>query len=370
MTRARRIAAGAGLALATCLVASVTSAAAAGGWWVPAPGRARSISALASDQGQGTLAIAGGGAGWYRPETGGFPEIAWPRDASTYGPPIAVAAAEGLGVVAFRNGRLLQVGGAAPGSWLSPVAGVPQALAVSTAAGQLAVASSRGLFSGRLGRRLELVAPGDAMAVLAPAAPGLDWVALVGGRLWLRAPASGWIRSPRAPVFARKTRALAELASGLLLVGEPGGLVWRGSASAWERVFQVLPYGGLGGVPQVTAAAADGPSAAYLATDGFGTLLTPDGGYSWYRAAPANSAIAALATVGPVFSARPRGFVIAVSRQGVYLHRLQALPQPPTYTPTNQAAELEGTAAVTLGAALLVILLLWYGAGRRRRLSV
>jgi hypothetical protein len=163
---------------------------------------------------------------------------------------------------------------------------------------------------------------------------------------------------------------VAELSSGVILVGQPGGLIWRGAGGIWSRAFQILPYGGLGGVPAVTALVSDGSTSAYVATDGFGTLLTPDGGFSWYRAPPSDGAILALATVGPVFSSRAHGFVVALSPGRVFLHRLQLLPEPPSYTPTSETAELVGTAAVTLASVLLVVLLLWLLTRRQHRLSV
>jgi photosystem II stability/assembly factor-like uncharacterized protein len=163
---------------------------------------------------------------------------------------------------------------------------------------------------------------------------------------------------------------MAELSDGSILVAEPGGLVWRGAGQSWTPAFQLLPYGGLGGVPQPTSLAADGYESAYLATDGFGTLLTPDGGYSWYRAAPPEGTITSLATVGPVFGARAHGYVVATSRAGLFVHRLQQLPEPPVYTPSGQTAELLGTAAVTLLAVLLTLVGLWYLSRRARPRSV
>jgi hypothetical protein len=163
---------------------------------------------------------------------------------------------------------------------------------------------------------------------------------------------------------------LAQLSSGVLLVGQTGGLIWRGQGESWSRAFQILPYGGLGGVPTVTSLVADGATSAYVGTAGFGTLLTPDGGYSWYRAAPASGVISALATVGPVFSAKAHGFVVALTPGQIYLHRLQLLPEPLAYTPTAESAELVGTAAVTLATVFLIVLFLWLLSRRQRRRSV
>lgn len=123
-------------------------------------------------------------------------------------------------------------------------------------------------------------------------------------------------------------------------------------------------------MPQPTSLAADGEGSAYLATDGYGTLLSPDGGYSWYRAAPPEDSITSLATVGPVFGATAHGYVLATSAAGLFVHRLEALPEPPVYSPSGQTAELLGTAAVTLLSALLTLMGLWHLSRRARARSV
>lgn len=347
-------------------------AAAAGSWWVRSPPSTRFISAVASNQGFSTLAISDGAPGWYLPDSGHFTALpAAATGSAPSGTAVAVAADLDMGVVAYRQGALLEVTQAGGRRALPPAVGVPSSVAlVAGRQSLLAVSTSRGLFSGRLGARLSLVAASPAQLVLAPSRPGLAWLALVDGRLWTRPAGSGWARAQRAPLFDSQTHVMAELSDGSILVAEPGGLVWRGAGESWAPTFQLLPYGGLGGVPQATSLVADGVTSAYLATDGFGTLLTPDGGYSWYRAAPPEAAISSLATVGPVFGTRPHGLVVATSAAGVFVHRLQLLPAPPVYSPSSQTAELLGTVAVTLFSVLLVTLLLWYLSRRQHRLSV
>ncbi|MGC1184988.1 MAG: hypothetical protein WBA31_07545 [Candidatus Dormiibacterota bacterium] len=338
------------------------------GWWVAAPGGTPPISAIASDQGSTTLAISKGVAGWYSPTSGRFSEIKLP---SRFGPALAVGASGRQGVIAFARGELVEAGPTGRVRPLPRLSGSPRALAVF---GQdpvlVAVATSTGLFSGRLRTPLSKITSGNGGAVIAPPTPGRAWLALVSGRLWQRPPGGHWTLARSAPRFAATTSALTELATGIVLVGEPEGLIWRGDGDRWARSFQVLPYGGLSGVPTVTALVADGATSAYLATDGFGTLLTPDGGYTWYRAPPPDASVSQLATMGPVFSSHAHGLVVAVSPSRLYLHRLQELPQPPTYSPASASAELAGTAAVTVGSIFLVTLLLWWWSRRRRGLSV
>lgn len=372
MSGVGRVLFGALLALGLTFLLSTAPAAAAAGWWVAAPPGTPSISAVASNQGPITLAISDGVAGWYSPSTARFRPLQLPSGLEPkLGPALTVAAAGRVGVVGFRRGQLVEVSPGGTVLRLPPVTGLPHAVAVSGGDPALvAIATSRGLFSGRLGSSLSKITSGSALAVMAPPDSGRAWLALVSGRLWERRAGGRWLETRGAPTFGRTTTALAELSSGVVLVGEPGGLIWRGDGGSWARAFQVLPYGGLGGVPTVTSLVADGVMSAYLGTDGFGTLLTPDGGYTWYRAPPPDATIAQLATVGPVFSTHAHGLVVAVSSGGIYLHRLQALPQPPTYSPPSAGAELVGTAAVTVVSVLLITLLLWLMSRRQRRLSV
>ncbi|HUY57700.1 MAG TPA: hypothetical protein VMV12_07715 [Candidatus Micrarchaeaceae archaeon] len=358
------------LALGLTIGWSMIPARAAGGWWVRAPSSTPPISAVASDQGAVTLAISKGQPGWYSPTSGEFTSIISPlQPAASLGIAVAVAAAGQRGVVAYQHGLIAEVSRGGLSRRVGVVQGVPRAVAVTAGQG-VAVVTSQGLFTGLPGARLTLVAAGDGQALIAPPAGGLPWLALLSGWLWRRAAGQGWVRAAGSPNFGLETEAIAQLDSGVILVGQPGGLIWRREQGSWSRALQVLPYGGLGGVPGVTSLVAVGSSSAYLGTDGFGTLLTPDGGYTWYRAPPSQAAITGLATVGPVFVRQAHGFVVGLSSGAVFLHRLQAFPEPPSYTPTVNAAELGGTAAVTLGAALLVTLLLWLLVLRERRLSV
>jgi hypothetical protein len=368
MRRALLGAALAAAALSLGATAAQDSPLAAESWWALAPPSLSAITEVASNQGASTLVLYQDVPGWYTPGTGSISALAGLRGSPLTGGAVAIAADKGKGVVAYRRGALAAVDLLGGVIRLPVVGGVPASLALAGSGPySLAVATSKGLYFGPLGSRLQLVADGPAARVLAPPRPGLAWLALVQGRLWARAPGAGWGPVAGAPEFGASTKALTELANGVVLVGQQDGLVWRGSGRTWDRAFQVLPYGGLEGVPAVSALVADGPGSAYLATDGFGTLLTPDGGYTWYRAAPPASSISTLATVGPVFASRAHGFVVAVSPGAVYLHRLQELPEPPTYSPGSQVAELAGTAGVTAGSALLATLLLWLWSRRRPR---
>ena len=367
----RRAWLGAALAAATLSLGAATAGdacLAAESWWAPAPPGVAGVTEVASDQGPATLVLDRGLPGWYRPGEGSVSTVAGLGGSAVTGAAVAVGADKGKGVIVYRGGAVASLDLLGEVAHLPAVGGVPAAVALGGSGPlELAIATSKGLYFGPLGGRLPLVADGPATTVLAPPRPGLAWVALVRGRLWSRAQGASWGPAAGAPEFGASTKALAELADGVVLVGQRDGLVWRGSGRSWERAFQLLPYGGLGGVPALAALVADGPASAYLATHGFGTLLTPDGGYTWYRAAPPAGSISVLAAVGPVFASRAHGFVVAVSPGAVYLHRLQELPAPPTYSPGSQVAERAGTAAVTVGSALMATLLLWLWGRRRPR---
>ncbi len=348
--------AGLSLALALALLASAPLAAAAATWWSPAPRGLSRLSAVASSAAGSTLAIRQGSAEVYSWQPARLRSLRLPSTSSDPGRAVAVAAAGGLGVAAFSTGMVLEVHLASRRSaWLPRVSGGVQSLALGGGAvPDLALATRRGLLFARLGSVPSMVAPGEATAVQAPPAQGRSWLALVGGRVW-RQKGGAWAPFPGAPFLGLGARALAQLADGVVLVGARSGMVWRQLGGRWRPAFQVLPYGGLGGVPELTSMVAVGSSAAYLGTDGFGTLLTPDGGYTWYSAAP-TAEVRGLAAVGPVEAREARGLVLALAGDGaVYTHRLQALPGPPTYPPSDQLAQLLGTGAVVLVAALLTV---------------
>ncbi len=337
-------------------------------WWPPLPLR---LTAVASSPSTRTLAISRGRAGWLRPLTGSFRPL---RSAGA-GPARAVAmAAGGEGCIVLRSGRtvFLGPGGRLLGTAQLPGGPAPAGTAVALAAGAggplAVVATPRGLVALRPGRPANTLLRGDATAVVPPAATRHPWWALVGGELaWSRSGTS-WAPVPRAPRFAASTHVLAALVDGTVLVAEPSGLVWSRTGQGWARVLQLLPAGGLSSVPEPTALQAVNVSSAYLATDGFGALLTPDDGYGWYRAAPSQlpATVDLLATVGPVRSAtRPRGLVLAAGPRGLSVHALQPLPTPPAYQGATQTAEELGTAAVTLAAIALAAGALWLGSRRR-----
>ncbi len=362
----RLVTLGLGLAVAGLAAAPVDAAPL---WWAPAPALGRPISQMASDTGSRTLAISRGVAGWLDPTSGSFLPVEGGAGAAF----VAAHGADGL--VLYGSGRLVETTAGGPTRLLQRLPGRPGGLGMGPGRRPMVAAvTSSGLFWGYLGSPLShraatfrVTAPG---AMAAPVRPGQPFVVVTAKGVLLLLPDGKVQISAGAPRLGSHP-SVVELSDGVLLAGDRTGLVWGLYRGGWQPVFQLLPYGGLGGVPALTAMISDGPTAAYLATAGFGTLLTPDGGYTWYRAAPPVADVVALATLGPVFSAKPSGLVVAATPAGLFLHRLQALPAPPAYSGAGLEQQLLGTIWVTVGAAALVTLLMWWPRRRRRgRLSV
>ena len=168
---------------------------------------------------------------------------------------------------------------------------------------------------------------------------------------------------PNAPYLGGAAALIAAPAAlpGVVVAAGSDGHVWRRDAAGrWATSFIALPSGGLAPAPRVTALAAfDTPltTAVYMATSGYGVLLSDDGGDDWIRAdagLPGN--VNALAADAPLRS------LFAATVSGLYVHRLQALPAPPVYRDTALLLRWLGIAAVSLaasvaGASLLLLAL-------------
>ncbi len=355
-----------GLAAGMALSALVPVSAATS-WWVPAPGRHLSLSSIASNSLPTTLVIMAGHSYWLEAQTGQLSGSGTPGRADF------VAAAGQRGLVLNADHELYYVRRRQPSEPLQRLPGRPLGLAVAAGSSpEVVAATTSGLFRGLLGARLREVpgsqSLGPALALAGPVLAGQPFVIATRAGISLLSAAGRLRRSPGSPRLGTHP-ALAEIGDGIVLAGDRAGLIYAHYRSGWTPVFQLLPYGGLGGVPDLTAILGVGPAAAYVATSGFGTLLTPDGGYSWYRAAPPtpDGRVLALASLGPVYAPHPSGLVVAAGPGGLFLHRLQTLPGPPAYSGASQTAQLLATTAITVVAALAVILAMWWTRRRQRR---
>lgn len=365
--RVRRLGLGtAALALAAALATAAAPAVAASTWWRPAVAP-KHLTQVAQNSERLTLGIAAGRAGWFAAGGTAFVPVAG-------GPAAEVAAAGKLGVVLQRDGWLVEANYGLPARRLQRLPGTPIGLAVAPApAPTLVAATSEGVFWGRLGTRLRRVpgAPDPPLALADSAGPKLPFVVAFPQGIFTLSR-SGRLQESKGSPRLGAGAALAELSDGVVLAGSRSGLIWGLYSTGWQAVFQILPSGGLSGVPDLTAIQGVGASAAYVATLGFGTLLTPDGGYTWYRAAPGGTyRISALSALGPVSAAKPSGYVVAVTSRGLFLHRLQALPAPPVYQGRRRTLDLLWTALVTLvGSGLVVVAMYARRRQHRRRLFV
>jgi hypothetical protein len=170
------------------------------------------------------------------------------------------------------------------------------------------------------------------------------------------------------------------LGAGASLIASPGalpgvvvavgidGTVWRrGQDGDWKQALLLLPQSLFQGVPRITALTAFTvvthplSDAIYLGTDGYGVLISTDGGDDWIRAgAGLPDAVFSLAADSA------RHAVYAGTSAGLWVHLLQAFPAPPAYHDAALVWRWLGIGAVTLVAAALTLLGLVRLVPRRR----
>ena len=164
---------------------------------------------------------------------------------------------------------------------------------------------------------------------------------------------------PGAPYLGAGAHLLAAPAAVLGAVVAVGSdnHVWRRTPSgSWSTAFIPLPAGGLSGTPRITSLAAFTQplsTAVYMGVDGYGVLLTQDGGDDWIRADPGlPENVLGLAT-DPAAKA-----LYAATDRGLYVHHLQSFPAPPVYIDSALYLRWLGIAAVALAATIAALLAL------------
>lgn len=331
-------------------------------WWVAVPGAPDGLTQVAASSSAPTLAIVDGEAGWLWPLTGRYRRLGLGHAA------FVAALPGGSGLVQASSGQLLEVD-ADHSRRLGHLPGRPLGVSVEPGAKPWVVAiTTRGVYQWRPPGLPRAVAGGrgDPLAVAPPATADHPFVIAESSGEYLLRPGGRLVSSPGSPKLGSGAK-VAELADGVILAVARSGVVWGLYRDGWQAAFQVLPAGGVSGVPSINGLVAVSSSAAYLATSGFGTLLTPDGGYSWYRAdLPGTSSALQVSTFGPVLSSDPHGYVLAITPAGLYRHLLQPLPTPPQYFGSSGSTQLLLISLVTAAASALVILLVW--AWRRHQL--
>jgi hypothetical protein len=154
---------------------------------------------------------------------------------------------------------------------------------------------------------------------------------------------------------------------GFVVAVSTGGTVWRRDPSGgWSVSLALLPATLITGTPAVTSIAGFNTSpvsgVVYIGTAGYGTLLTSDVGDDWVRADPG------LPDDVLSLAADPSGAAPAIwagTSQGLYVHRLQAVPGIPNYSGRSLTGKWLITIALSLGVIVLagVALVVW---SRRR----
>jgi hypothetical protein len=162
---------------------------------------------------------------------------------------------------------------------------------------------------------------------------------------------------PHSPFLGDSAHLIAAPAAlaGVAVAAGTDNHVWRRAPSGqWATSFILLPAGGLSGAPQVTALAAFTQPlsvAVYMGTDGYGVLVSEDGGDDWIRADPGlPENVLGLATDS---AARA---LYAATDQGLYVHHLQAFPAPPVYQDASLYLRWLGIGLVALVATAAAVL--------------
>ncbi|MEO8898248.1 MAG: hypothetical protein ABI473_06085 [Candidatus Dormibacter sp.] len=249
-------------------------------------------------------------------------------------------------------------------AWWQPLAYVGLRIsAVSVTHGRLTVATSSGDFSST-DRGATFTATTATPAPSLPVVVGIAFWDIRNGTVMTGATAVGTgvvteHPDPGAPYLGAGAHLLAAPAAvpGAVIAVGSDNHVWRRTLSgAWATAFIPLPAGGLSGAPRVTAVAAFTQplsAAVYLGFDGYGVLLSNDGGDDWIRADPGlPENVLGLAT-------DPAAKVLyAATDQGLYVHHLQSFPQAPVYPHPELYRDWLGIGVVALLATMAALLAL------------
>jgi hypothetical protein len=159
---------------------------------------------------------------------------------------------------------------------------------------------------------------------------------------------------PRSPDLGAGAHLLAAPAAvpGVVVAVARNGSVWRRSQDGgWGLALLLLPAGLIGGVPTVTSVAAFAQpvtGTVYLSTDGYSVLLSADSGDDWIHANPGlPDSVFALAADAPARS------LYAATSDGLYVHHLQSLPAPPSYSDSALALRWLGIGLVALASVVI-----------------
>jgi hypothetical protein len=225
------------------------------------------------------------------------------------------------------------------GQRVTSVLALPGLMLVTTGLG--------GYLSSDNGQSFQPIASGRHLAL--PVTPGpTDWE-IDNGAVLTAASGHALAPDPGAPLLGASAHLIAAPAAlpGVVVAVGSDNHVWRRAPSGhWATTFILLPAGGLSGAPQVTSLAAFTTplsGAVYMGTNGYGVLLSQDGGDDWVRADPGLPEN----VLGLSADSQARA-LYAATDQGLFVHHLQSFPGPPVYHDASLYLRWLGIAIVAL----------------------
>jgi hypothetical protein len=244
------------------------------------------------------------------------------------------------------------------GQRVSDVIALPDLMLVNAASGVYLSADD--------GQSFQPIAPGRHLALPEPLRPTV-WE-IDSGTVLTAPKGHSLAPDPGAPFLGASAHLIAAPAAlpGVVVAVGTDNHVWRRYPSGhWATSFILLPAGGLSGTPQVTSLAAfttPVSGAVYMGTNGYGVLLTEDGGDDWIRADPGlPENVLALSA-----DSQARA-LYAATDQGLFVHHLQSLPAPPVYQDARLYLRWLGIGAVGLVATVFAVVALGVALSPRRR---
>lgn len=212
-------------------------------------------------------------------------------------------------------------------------------------------------------------------AVAAPVTPQVvvtagqyTWSIDVSGRILRGTPGGPRLPEAGSPNLGLGAHLLAAPAAlpGAVVAVATDGTVWRRAQDGdWRQSLLLLPQSLVQGVPRVTSAAAftkPVTDSIYIATAGYSVLSSLNGGDDWIRSGPGLPD-----TVNGLAADNAARSVYAATPDGLWVHRLQALPVPTRYSDQALLWRWLGIGAVTLVASAFAVLLMLRVSSTRRR---
>lgn len=249
-------------------------------------------------------------------------------------------------------------------AWWSPVALQGEAITRVAATGDtILVRTGLGatLRSIDGGKRFTTAPPGAAFPPTGVVTVGTQrWEIDAGGRvvhIANVAQSSAGVIDPGSPDLGAGADLIAAPAAlpGVVVAVSTDGTVWRrGQDGDWKQALLLLPASAVQGVPPITSVTAFTQplsAAIYLGTDGYGVLISTDGGDDWIRAGAGLPD-----SVYSLSADSARHALYAGTSDGLREHVLQALPAPPTYRDAALVWRWIGIGAVTLIASAAALL--------------